>query len=359
MGRREPLRYVIVGAAGAVAQKHIRALAELAAPIVGLCDVDEARGREVARKVPCAFHRTHTVLVREQRPDVVVICTPHPSHASIARDCLQLGAHVLIEKPVAVDIGDADELAELCERGSRMAAVSFAERFRPSVEWSRAFIARGELGRVLRVSATQSFRRDSAYYAESRWRGRWRGEGGGVLMNQAPHLLDGLCYLLGSPQTVYGVASTLRHAIECEDTAHALLHYATGAIGHVAVTTAEGQNDRRVEIVGERAVLEWRGDVLAVRRSGKGAAAMHWAPGSEERHDIVNPPRDELAGHLAVHRDLRAAITEGRKVRCDVQSASASLELANAILLSSARSTPVRLPLDRSEYRAFLRDRQR
>ena len=298
----------------------------------------------------------HRELLRTLHPDAVVICTPHPSHAAIARDALDSGAHVLIEKPIAIDVADADELLQMSARSGALVAVNFGERFRPSVERARTILASGELGRLIRVSCLQTWRREPAYYQSSPWRGTWRGEGGGVLLNQAPHPLDLLCHLLGSPVRVRGVTRTLRHAIECEDTAQALLEYPGGAVGWVAFSTAELESQRRLEIVGERATLLWVDDLLRVHPTAESTSFPGSAEARRVREELV---RDgELDTYLAVHRDLQRAINEHGRPRCDARDALPSLELANAIQLSAARNCAVTLPLERAAFTAYLRDRR-
>jgi UDP-N-acetyl-2-amino-2-deoxyglucuronate dehydrogenase len=348
------LRYLVIGSAGAVAEKHTRALSRLPCEIAALCDVDELRGRERARALGCSFGRDYRALLGDTRPDVAVICTPPPSHAAIVRDCLLRGVHVLVEKPMAIEVREADELVAVSDRSGVVLAVNFGERFSPSVEHARGVIARGELGRVLRVLSVQGWRRDPEYYRGSDWRGTWRGEGGGVLMNQAPHTLDLICHLLGVPSKVWGVTRTLTQAIECEDTAQALLEYPTGALGYVSVSTAHRATERRLEIAGDRAVLVWDGDSLTVRAVEPSVADASPPPSPEPCHASVHA----LEAHESVHIDLRRAILEGTRPRCDARDGLMSLELANAIILSSATERPVGLPVDRDAYSELLRQRR-
>src|SRR5262245_5641600 len=165
------LRYAIIGSGASIIDAHLEALRALPIEIVGMADIDAARGAPQAAKNVCPFFANHRDLLREVRPDAAIVCTPHPLHVEHACDSLDAGAHVLVEKPMAVDVGDADRMIEAAERAHRVLAVNFQERFRPSVEFARGFIRRGELGPLLRVLAVEPKMRTAAYYRSAAWRG--------------------------------------------------------------------------------------------------------------------------------------------------------------------------------------------
>jgi predicted dehydrogenase len=355
------LRYAFIGAAATIVDAHLEALGGVPSEIVGMADVDLDRGEIKAKAAGCPFFVDHRELLRATRPDAVVICTPHPLHAEQAQDALHAGAHVLVEKPMAVEVADADAMIVTAERTGRVLAVSFQERFRPAVEYARDFIARGELGPLLRVLSVEPWLRTAAYYRSSPWRGTWRGEGGGVLMNQAPHTLDILCHLVGMPSRVWGMTRTRAHAIEAEDSAQAMLEYPNGAFGYVAASTVEGGIDRRLQIVGDRASLELVDDELTVVRFDPPlrdhiarAQDLFGQPGA--RTEVVPLPPASASRHHAAHRSFYDAIRRGGAPWCDGRGGLMSLELANAIALSSAREKPVDLPLDRASYARLLAD---
>lgn len=358
-----PLRVALIGAGANIAAQHLAALAETEdAELVAVCDPALNAEQAEARFPGAAFHADHRALLAEVRPDVTAILTPHPSHADIARDAFAAGSHVLVEKPMAVQTRDADRMIADAARHDRRLAVSFQQRFAPLAERARALIDQGVLGRLQRVSGSEPWVRTAAYFQRARWRATWRGEGGGVLLNQAPHLLDLVCHLAGMPSRVWGVTGTLHHATECEDTAHALLGYDGGATGYVASNTIEAGATRRLELVGDRARLLLEDDRLMLSEFDP--------PLSEHRARDPDPfgapalrshPPERLAvsgTHAAVYRDLVAAIREDRPCRVDGREGRMSLELANAIALSSHLERPVDLPLDRDAYAAFLEGKQ-
>src|SRR5882757_7498611 len=131
------LRYVFIGAGAAIVEAHLDALRGLPIEIAGMSDIDTERGSARAAKAKCTFFMDHHEMLRDVGPDVAVICTPHPFHASHARDCMTAGAHVLVEKPMAVDVSDADSMIAVAERTGRLLGVNFQERFRPNVAYAR------------------------------------------------------------------------------------------------------------------------------------------------------------------------------------------------------------------------------
>jgi len=358
------LRYAIIGCGAAIAETHFEALRGLPIDIVGASDIDAERGPNRAASLGCPFFIDHRQLLDELRPDAAVICTPHPVHPEQARDCFVAHTHVLVEKPMAVDVADADAMIAAAEASGCVLGVNFQERFRPAVEYAREFIARGDLGTVLRVLSVEPWLRTAAYYRSAGWRGSWKGEGGGVLMNQAPHTLDTLCHLVGMPSRVWGMTSTRGHAIEAEDSAQAMLEYPGGAFGYITVSTVEWGTERRLEIVGDRALLRLVDDELTVVRFDPPlrdhiALATDRLGRLSKRAEVVELRSGAGPRHQAVHRDFYQAIRRGSPPTCDGKSGLMSLELANAIILSSFTERPVRLPLDRAAYARLLTELRR
>ncbi len=359
------LRYALIGAGASIASNHLEALSRLpGTQIVGMADVNPTIGAPRAATVGCPFFLDHREMLSAVAPDVVVICAPHPLHLPQALDCFASDAHVLVEKPIAVEVAEADAMVSAAEAAGRVLAVNFQERFRPAVEAAHRLIAAGELGDLVRVLCVEPWFRTAAYYRSAAWRGSWSNEGGGVLMNQAPHSLDRLCYLAGSPTSLWGWTRTLRHAIETEDTAQAMLVYPNGAPGYVEVSTLEAGTPPQLQIIGNRMALEFLGETLTIRRfvpslSEFSATSPEKFATPEVAVETFRPPEGIPPGgegHLAVHRNLREAILTGRKPHCDGRDAVASLELANAITFSSFSRDAVSLPLDRAAYTALLAD---
>ena len=357
------MRYAIIGSAAGIALTHLRALAQLPnAQIVGMSDVAAERGAERAAEYNTPFFTDHKTMLAEVRPDIAVITTPHPFHAPIAIDAMEAGCHVLVEKPLAIEVAKGDEMIAAAERTGKVLAVSFQQRFRPAIEYARQIVTSGDLGDLVRVLMIEPWYRTSFYYGSAGWRGTWKGEGGGVLMNQGPHPLDLLCHLAGQPTKVWGWTRTRAHSIEVEDSAQAMLEFANGAPGYLTISTVETGVERRLQIIGDKAGLELVGENLNVLRftpalsEHRSTVQEMWAQPAVGREEVSLP--GDGGGHLAVYKDLEDAIHTGRRPRCDGREALMSLELANAITLSSELGQPVTLPLDRQAYSTLLKKLQ-
>ncbi len=341
-----------------IAPLHVAAIAAVEdSELVGIADRDETRARARADEAGCSFFIDHHELLG-LAPDVVVVCTPHPSHPPISIDALEAGAHVLCEKPIAVETDAADAMIAAAERAGRLLAVSFQQRFRPVIVRARELIAGGRLGDLVRVSVVDPLYRPEAYYGTAGWRGTWAGEGGGVLMNQAPHTLDLLCHLTGPPARVWGAARRRSQPMEAEDTATALLEYPNGAVGTLAVSTVEA-GTQRIELVGDRGRIEILGETIRFEQF-EPPLSEHLAT-SQEMFGAPEIVEVEAAAELAtggdhfdVHRDFASAIRNGHEPRVPAREALWSLELANAIVLSSHLDRSVPLPVDRAAYAELL-----
>jgi predicted dehydrogenase len=350
------LRYGLLGA-GVVAGMHLEALAALEdVELVGIAAHDREAAEARAREHDCRAFATNEDLLAEGL-DVIVVGTPHPSHAELAIAALESGAHVLCEKPLAPEVREADAMIDAADRAGRLLGVCFQQRFRPEIAAAKRLIDDGRLGALVRASVVDPWYRPHAYYASADWRGTWKGEGGGILMNQAPHTLDLLCHLAGPPATAWGLAQRRGQPMEAEDTATALVTYAEGAVGTVAVSTLE-PGEQRIELVGDRGRIEIVGETLRFERFDPPvsehlvtATEMFAAPARVDEQVELPAGRGD---HLALHADFAAAVREGREPRVPAREALWSLELANAIVLSTYEERAVPLPVDRDAYRALL-----
>jgi len=350
------LRYGLIGA-GVVAGMHLEAIAALDdVELVGIAahDTESAalRARESGSR---AFAESDELLACEL--DVVVVATPHPSHAELTIAALETGAHVLCEKPLAPEARDADAMIAAADRAGRLLGVCFQQRFRPVIAAARQLVDEGRLGTLVRASIVDPLYRPNAYYRTAGWRGTWKGEGGGVLMNQAPHTLDLLCHLAGPPVTVWGVAQRRAQPMEAEDTATALLSYEGGAVGTIAVSTLE-PGVQRIELVGDRGRIEIVAESIVFERFEppisehlRSATEMFAQPERVTEAVGLPPGRGD---HRDVHADFAAAVLEGREPRVPARDALCSLELANAIVLSTHEERAVPLPVDRDGYAVLL-----
>ncbi len=352
------LRHAIVGVGAGILSQHRLGLALPSVEIVGVSDVNEATGRARAEEFGCPFFADHRALLEATQPDVTVVLTPHPFHAAIAIDALNTGSHVLVEKPMAVEVAEADAMIEAADRNGKVLAINFQQRFRPEIMAAYELIRSGALGELQRVEMVEPWMRPAAYYRSAGWRGTWRGEGGGVLLNQAPHGLDLLCHLAGMPTRVAAWTKTLRHAIETEDTLLAMVEYGNGALGTIFFSTAES-GPRRMEIVGSggRLQIEEKGTLRFDRFETDLRDHIANHPGMYDgvaMEEVAVQIGEGEGDHAAVYRDLHRAIWSGAAPMADGREARMSLELANAMIYSGHTDQPVDLPLDRGAYSELL-----
>jgi predicted dehydrogenase len=259
---------------GDVSVVHLQAIETLAGvDLVGVCDTDASRATAAAERYGVPSFTDHRRLLDAVRPDVAHVCTPHHQHVQAAVDCLDAGVAVLVEKPVAHTVEEADRLIAAARRHPDVkAGICLQNRYNAANRAARALLESGELGEIRGGSATLLWHRDPAYYRARPWRGRARDSGGGVLINQAIHTLDLMEWLLGDVQRVNGHSGryALDGAIDVEDTAHVVLDHAGGARSVVFATLANVTDSPvTVEIVTERAVLLIRGDLTVSYANGR------------------------------------------------------------------------------------------
>jgi UDP-N-acetyl-2-amino-2-deoxyglucuronate dehydrogenase len=258
---------------GDVSVVHLRAIENLdGMDLVGVCDTDQARAVAAAERYGVPRFTDHRQLLEAVRPDVVHVCTPHDQHNPVAIDCLDAGVAVLVEKPVAHTVAEAERLIAAAGRHPDVkVGICLQNRYNTATRAARDLLESGELGPVRGGSATVLWHRDPAYYQARPWRGRKARSGGGVLINQAIHTLDLMEWLLGDVVGVRGHAG--RYAlddIDVEDTAGVLLDHAGGARSVVFATVGNVVDAPvTIEIVTERAVLLIRGDLTVSHADGR------------------------------------------------------------------------------------------
>lgn len=199
------------------------------------------KGEEFGRKYGTKAYSDIAGMVSAESLGMVVICSPHPNHKDAALEAMEAGAHVLIEKPLASSLEDCDAMIEAAERLKKKLGVVSQRRFLPPALRMRRTIDDGKIGVPMLGVAQLLGWRDEAYYRSDPWRGSWAAEGGGVLVNQAPHQLDLLQWYMGSEfESLYGVWSNINHPyIEVEDTAVAILRFKNGAVANLLLSNSQ------------------------------------------------------------------------------------------------------------------------
>ncbi len=226
---------------GKVAHLHAKAILSLEdARLAGVW----SRTPETARSFGDAYGVKSWLSVPEliagEKIDLVIVCTPHPYHEEPAVLSARAGAHVLVEKPLASSLADCDRIMEACRTAGVKLGVISQRRWYPPVQRVKAAIDGGKLGKPVLGTVLMLGWREKAYYEADAWRGTWDMEGGGVLVNQAPHQLDLLLWYMGEIDEVYGIWKNLNHPyIEVDDTALAIVKFKNGGIGNIVVSNSQ------------------------------------------------------------------------------------------------------------------------
>ena len=312
---------------------------------------------------PLKTFATGEELIRSGSVEAVIIATPHYQHTTLGIAALQHGLHVMVEKPISAHKADAERLIAAHQaRPELVCAGMFQLRAEPRYLKIRGLIQSGELGQVIRMSwiMTDWFRTE-AYYASGGWRATWKGEGGGVLLNQCLHNLDVLQWLLGMPSAVRGFCQLGRfHNIEVEDNVTAYLEFAGGATGTFVSSTGEAPGTNRLEIVGTRGKVILENNRLLFTRNETDAlqfsktARLGFA--KPEVWNVEIPFENAPNGHAALMQNFVNAIRQQEVLIAPGAEGIHSVELANAILYSSLTDDMVRLPLDSAAYERKLNE---
>ena len=296
-------------------------------------------------------------LIRSGLVDAVIVATPHYQHTTLGVAAFDAGLHVMVEKPISVHKADAERLiaAHRAQPG-RVFGAMFQLRTEPRYVKIKRLLEAGELGSLVRMSwiMTDWFRTE-AYYASGGWRATWKGEGGGVLLNQCPHNLDILQWLCGMPRQVRGFCQLGRyHNIEVEDNVTAYWEWASGATGVFVTSTGEAPGTNRLELCGTRGRLVLENNRLTFTRNetdmvefSKTTRAGFARP---EVWNVEVPFDNAPAQHATLMQNFVDAILDGTPLVAPGEQGINSVELANAMLYSSLTNQTVALPLDAAAY---------
>lgn len=264
--------------------------------------------------------------------DMVAIGSPSGLHATQGIAAARRGLHVLTEKPIDISTRRADELIEVAQKSNVKLGVLFQDRLKPDIQRLKQLIDSDVVGKPLLVDARVKWYRPPEYYRGSKWRGTSALDGGGALINQAVHTVDLLLWLLGDVCRVQARIATAMHNIESEDTAIALLEFASGALGtFLATTMAFPGYPRRVEITGTEGTLILENDrVVAADLKTRVTRVSVSAP-SDGDENVASPVVSDFTAHQAVFEDFIQAIGENRTPMCDGSDGRRSLALVEEI----------------------------
>ena len=295
--------------------------------------------------------------------DAIHIAAPHPLHCEIGCEALKSGLHVMMEKPLAVHKAECEQLIDAYRDKSKVFAAMFNQRTDPLYRKLKDLIDSGELGEIRRVqwNVTDWFRTQE-YYASGGWRATWKGEGGGVLLNQCPHNLDLFQWMFGMPGEVHGFCNFGRyHQIEVEDDVSAYFRYPDGSNALFVTSTGEAPGVNRLEVVGERGLLTVEGGKIRFRRNripmSRFSDETLSSFGQPEVWDTTVPVHGTAGQHIEILQNFTNAILLGAELISPAVEGIHSVELANAVLYSAWTHETVKLPLDSAAYASLLQQR--
>jgi len=357
------LKTAVVGI-GKVTDLHAAALSKLPeSQFTAVCSSNREKAGTFAGKYKIKAYTDVAEMVRKEKIDVVTICTPHPFHRAPAIQAIEAGAHVLVEKPFASSLEDCDAVLAASKQYGKQTGVICQRRWYKPVRRVKEAIDSGKIGKPVFGTVNILGWRDEKYYNSDPWRGSWKGEGGGVLVNQAPHQLDLLQWFMGEIDELYGIWSNLNHPyIEVEDTANAIIRFKNGAVGNIIVS-----NSMKPGIYGKVHVHGENGASAGVQTDGGAMfiAGMSnileppvndiWIiPGEENLlKEYVKEDSDFFLSlknpmeyfHERQIEDFLRAIIEGRKPLVTGDEGRVTVEIFTAIYRSTRDKKPVKWPL--------------
>lgn len=366
MNTGKKVRIGVIGVGG-MGRSHVSDLLTRVplAQLTAVCDINHERADLLAAEFHIPAFYDHRDLLAKADLDAVVIATPHYAHTPISIAALERGIHTLTEKPLAVHIADGRRMIAAYEKARQQwpdlrFAIMFQQRTLGHWLKIKELLTARALGKLVRVTwlITDWFRTQT-YYANGGWRATWSGEGGGVLLNQAPHNLDLYQWFFGIPQRVAGFAHHGKyHVIEVEDEVTGYFEHADGMVGHFITTTAESPGTNRLEIVGELGKLVYeRGRLTFWRNDVSMLDYIRTSPemwGSVPNQDEELPISSQGGEHARVLSAFVQSILQGTPLIAEAPEGLQGLMLGNAIMLSAWEGRTVELPLDDETYPAHL-----
>lgn len=345
------LKYALIGC-GRIAVNHVKAALENGMTLAAVCDICPEKMERLlglyglSGDMSIKRYTDYRALLTESAPDIAAVATDSGSHARIALGCIGRRVNVIIEKPMAMSMEDADEIVRRADDKGVVVSVCHQNRFNEAVMRTRRALEAGRLGRLSHGCVHVRWNRGDDYYAQAPWRGTWAGDGG-VLMNQCIHGIDLLCWMMGGdPYEVYGVTRRRFHRnIEAEDVGLAIVKFKSGAVATIEGTTnVYPQNlEETLYLFGEKGT---------VKLGGKSVNRIDvWAFSDATEADRANEGFEEKTanvygnGHTALYRDVAEAVRNGRRPHVDARAGRAAVELVLAIYKSQRDGVPVRLPL--------------
>ena len=363
------VRFGIIGSAGLIGNYHANLLVAGDGPyeLTAVCDTDEARLKDQMAKLAVAGTTSPAELVGRDDLDAVIVASPHPLHTEHVVLAVEAGKDVLTEKPLAATPADARKMLKAINRCRRIGGVHYQHRSRPAVMKAKEMIRAGWLGKLLSIRVSGSYYKSDYYYALGGWRGTWADEGGGVLMNQAPHEIDLMCWLAGEdmPVEVIGRWTNMYHTnSQVEDTASAAGVFANGVEFSLNVSVTCHGDPPRIEVFGTAGAITLVGSefdrYVRYKTDLEQFARTYAGPNPYQGPAVQEQPLPECEpwDKALIHKRFAEAVLTREKKKVLVPAAEGrwSMETISAILLSGYLGKKVKLPVSQARYEKMLAD---
>ncbi len=346
-----------------VAHLHAKAIQNIPfARLTGVWSRTSQTAKTFAQQYKTVAYSDISEMVAANNVDLVIVCTAHPFHSKPAAEAAKAGANVLVEKPLASNLQDCDDIIKICKENNVKLGVISQRRWYEPVRRVKNAIESGKIGKPVLATVTMLGWRDKEYYDSDEWRGTWKMEGGGVLVNQSPHQLDILLWYMGEIDEVYGIWRNLNHPyIEVDDTAIAIVKFKSGAIGNILVS-----NSQKPGIYGKVHIHGENGASAGVQTDG-GAMFIAGKTGVAEPpvNDLWTIPGEEHLLNEWINQDIETfnncdptiryiqyqiedylnAIANNTEPFVTGEAGRRTVELFTAIYRSTRDNQPVKFPL--------------
>ncbi|MGC2197696.1 MAG: Gfo/Idh/MocA family oxidoreductase [Terriglobales bacterium] len=334
--------YIGLIGGGNISDTHARAARAIpGVEIAAIYGTNAAKVAGLCQQYGGQAYQDFDAFLKHHDLDVVIIGSPSGLHAEHGIAAARRGLHVLTEKPMDISTERADALIEAAEQSGVKLGIIFQDRLKPEIRQVREWIGGGDLGQILLIDARVPWYRPPEYYGNSRWRGTLGLDGGGALMNQGVHTVDLLVWLFGNVARVQARMRTALHAIEVEDTAVAILEFASGPLGTLQATTAAYPGyPRRLEIMGSEGTVIIENDrIVAADLRTPQIDILRSVARTDE--GAASPVVNDVSGHQAVFEDFIRAIEHDSTPACDGHDGRRSLELIEAIYAAARTSEEI------------------
>lgn len=344
------MRYALIGC-GRISPNHIEAARNNKLDFVAMCDIVPEIMNEKSDKFGLEKVRKYTdykELLEKEKPELVAIATESGKHATIALDCINAGCNVIVEKPLALSISDADAIIEAGRKMGVVVCTNHQNRFNKSIQYMRKAIEEGRFGKLSHGAAHVRWNRGKAYYEQAPWRGTWA-QDGGCLMNQCIHNIDLLRWMMGDEvEEVMAYTDQLEHSyLEAEDLGMALVKFKNGSYGLIEGTTNVYPKNLEETLY----IFGAKGTAKAAGTSDNIIEEWQFEDDLDDPEDVKrrfseNPPNIYGYGHTPLYTDVINAIQTGGRPLVDGEAGKRAVELVLAIYKSAAEHRPIKLPLE-------------